>query len=221
MNLYFRLLFGILISRFRPAITTSGRTETRFRVWPQDLDVFGHMNNGRYLQIMDIARSTWMSRCGALAAMGNNKWGAVLGGGTVHFGKSLRAFQSYQVTTRLVCWDHRWFYLEHGFVDNAGRCVAAGISRAALRRSGGWVNTADVFAIVDPDAVSVPVPEHIKALTRLEEVMFRECARVYNADNDESGQMTGLPPGRNNRHGSHHGSHAKDSKVLFEQGEAL
>lgn len=214
MNLYFRLLFGILISHFRPAITTSGRTETRFRVWPQDMDVFGHMNNGRYLQIMDIARSTWMSRCGALAAMGDNKWGAVLGGGTVRFGKSLKVFQSYRVTTRLVCWDHRWFYLEHGFVDNAGRCVAAGISRAALRRRGGWVNTADILAIVDPDVVSIPVPEHLKALTRLEDVMFREFVREYSSNHGGSGKRNGKgkgnPPDQNNCHESH----AKDTKVL-------
>lgn len=173
MNLYFRLLLNLLRSRWQPRIHTGETITSRFRVWPQDIDVFGHMNNGRYLQIMDVARTGWMSRCGALGVMLNNQWGAALGGGSIRFRKSLRAFQTYEVTTRLVCWDGRWFYLEHGFVDAKGQCVAVGISRAAIRSRCGWVRTRDVMALVDPDAVSAPVPEYLRQMGRVEEAIHR------------------------------------------------
>ena len=172
MNLYFRLLLNLLISRWQQRIHTGETTNTRFRVWPQDIDVFGHMNNGRYLQIMDVARTAWMSRCGALGAMIDNQWGAALGGGSIHFRKSLRVFQSYKVSTRLVCWDSRWFYLEHGFVDDQGRCIAVGISRAAIRSRTGWVRTQDIMAIVDPSAVSAPVPDYLRNMGAAEDAML-------------------------------------------------
>lgn len=173
MNLYFRLLLNLLISRWQTRINTSETTNSRFRVWPQDIDVFGHMNNGRYLQIMDVARTAWMSRCGALGAMIDNHWGAALGGGSIRFRKSLKAFERYEVTTRLLCWDSRWFYLEHGFVDSQGRCVAVGVSRAAIRSRKGWVRTGDIMALIDPEAVSAPVPDYLRQMGSAEEAMQR------------------------------------------------
>jgi acyl-ACP thioesterase len=64
MNLYFRLLRRLLSSLFEPAAHYTAPVESRFRVLPLDLDAFGHMNNGRYLQIMDVARTHWMIRTG-------------------------------------------------------------------------------------------------------------------------------------------------------------
>ncbi len=171
MNLYFRLLLKLLLTRWQERIDTSQTTTTHFRVWPHDVDVFGHMNNGRYLQIMDTARSTWMARCGALGVMRRNKWGAALGGGSIRFRKALKPLQRYRVTTRLVTWDKRWFYLEHGFLDEADRCIAVGVSRAAIRSRKGWVHTCEVMALVDPQAKQAAVPEYVRSLGKAEEAM--------------------------------------------------
>ena len=64
MNLYLRLLVIWLRTAFRPRQHPFIPTVTHFRVRPWEIDVFGHMNNGRYLQIMDLARVDWMRRCG-------------------------------------------------------------------------------------------------------------------------------------------------------------
>ena len=59
MNLYLRLLFVFLRNLYSDREHHSHSCESRFRVLPHDLDAFGHMNNGRYLQIMDVARTEW------------------------------------------------------------------------------------------------------------------------------------------------------------------
>lgn len=176
MNLYFRLLAQLLRSLWQPVITTRDETRQWFRVLPQDIDVFGHMNNGRYLQMMDIARTVWMRRCGALGVMRRQRWGAALGGGSIRFRRALKPFERYELTTRLIGWDSRWFYLEHGFLDRHGRCVAVGLSRAALRGRKGWVRTDDVMDLVDPGVTSPALPAYAIALSQQEEVMQRAFA---------------------------------------------
>ena len=60
MNLYLRLLL-IWLRNWRSGIAHHQHVaRTSFRVMPHDIDMFGHMNNGRYLQIMDVARVDWM-----------------------------------------------------------------------------------------------------------------------------------------------------------------
>jgi hypothetical protein len=130
------------------------------------------MNNGRYLQIMDVARAEWMVRSGVVRSMRRRRWGALLGGGTTRFSRSLKLWQRYQVRTRVLYWDSRWFYIEHLFTDDAGRKVAVGVSRAALRHTSGWVHTADVVETIAPGATSPPAPNYLAHWKRLDGEMF-------------------------------------------------
>ncbi|MEM1231773.1 MAG: acyl-CoA thioesterase [Pseudomonadota bacterium] len=173
MNLYFRLLLRLLASYRAPRISTADETRQWFRVWPHDIDVFGHMNNGRYLQMMDVARTVWMRRCGALGVMRRQRWGAALGGGSIRFRRALKPFARYELTTRLLGWDSRWFYLEHGFNDAQGRCVAVGLSRAAICSRQGWVRTSEVMDLVDPGVTAPELPAYVSALGQQEEAMQR------------------------------------------------
>ncbi|MDZ7768826.1 MAG: acyl-CoA thioesterase [Woeseiaceae bacterium] len=173
MNLYFRLLRAYLNGLMGGRLKHSDAAESRFRVWLHDLDAFGHMNNGRYLQIMDVARTEWMTRVGVFAAMRRHKWSALLGGGVVRYRYSLRMLQVYRVRTRLLHWDRRWFYLEHAFIDKSGRCVAAGVTRAGIRGNGNWVPAVQVVAAVGADADPPPVaPPYLRTWLKLEDELF-------------------------------------------------
>jgi len=173
MNLYVRLLLTLLASLLRDRLHHEQAAETHFRVLPNDLDAFGHMNNGRYLQIMDVARIDWMLRTGVAAGIRRNRWAPVLGGGFIRFRHSLRLLQRYRVRTRLLAWDDRWFYHEHAFVDRRERCVAVGVTRAALRSQGEWVLARDVVATIKPGAESPAVPDFLARWVGLEKEMFR------------------------------------------------
>ena len=176
MNLYFRLLMVWLrnLSGATRHYTQSSRS--RFRVLPHDLDALGHMNNGRYLQIMDVARVEWMLQTGVAATIRRYRWSPLLGGGVIRYRHSLTLLQSYRVRTRLLGWDRRWFYLEHCFIDGESRCVAAGVTRAGLRDDKGWVHANVVANLVCAGARSPVIPAHIREWVELEEAMFDHTA---------------------------------------------
>lgn len=175
VNLYFRLLMTFLRTLLESRMSTRELCVQSFRVWPHDIDAFGHMNNGRYLQIMDVARLRWLLRTGTIAAIRQNGWRVSLGGNITRYRRPLNLFSSYTVHSRLLCWDRRWFYLEHVFRDAAGRTVATGMSRAAFRCNGGWVTTAEVMAEVDPGVQSPTIPAHISQWMAAEEALYAFC----------------------------------------------
>ena len=173
MNLYLRLLLVWLRNLTGAKRHYSCATESRFRVLPHDLDAFGHMNNGRYLQIMDVARADWMLQTGVAAVLREHRWSPILGGGVVRYRHSLKLLQEYRVRTRLLGWEHRWFYLEHCFFDKHDRCVAIGVKRAGLRSRNAWVPAEEVADCVHPGAMSPVIPAHVYDWINLEEAMFR------------------------------------------------
>ena len=173
MNLYLRLLWTVLSSLARDRLHYSSVSESEFRVLPHDLDAFGHMNNGRYLQIMDVARTEWMVRTGVFTTIRRERWAPVLGGGFVRFRHSLHLMQRYRVRTRLLGWDRRWFYLEHAFFDARERCVAKGVTRAALRSSGAWIDARRVADHIHPGAESPRIPDFVTDWLGLEDQMYR------------------------------------------------
>ena len=54
MNLYFRMMWTILRSFFKPKIDFSDEIVLELRIFPNDLDINRHLNNGRYLTILDL-----------------------------------------------------------------------------------------------------------------------------------------------------------------------
>jgi acyl-CoA thioesterase FadM len=176
LNLYLRLLIVWLRNFTVARRHYSQGTQSRFRVLPHDLDAFGHMNNGRYLQIMDVARVEWMLQTRIAATIRKNSWSPLLGGGLIRYRHSLKLMQVYRVHTHLLGWDRRWFFLEHSFKDSRGRCVAVGVTRAGLRTRESWVHTTDVANSVHPGATSPQLPAHISDWTALEEKIYREGA---------------------------------------------
>jgi hypothetical protein len=64
MNLIFRLIFTLLLSKARGPVSVLGPCLTPFRCWFTDLDILRHMNNGKYFSIMDLARVDLMIRAG-------------------------------------------------------------------------------------------------------------------------------------------------------------
>ncbi len=65
MNLWFRLLFLLLSSPFRPKLSAPfAVSRLNFRVLPNDIDSNLHMTNGRYRTIFDLGRLDLVFRMG-------------------------------------------------------------------------------------------------------------------------------------------------------------
>lgn len=192
MNLYLRLIIAVLRGLRREQLHPLEHVVTHFRVMPWDLDILGHMNNGRYLQISDIARIDWMSRARIINAIIKNRWGALLGGSLVRYSRALKVWQKYRVVTRVTSWDDRWFFIEHKFETMCGKEVATCLTRAALRSGRGWAGTQPIIDQVVPGLDS---PEHcpkVKAWLNADDNLAsqRSFDHVSNVDRSSKRQMS-------------------------------
>ncbi len=160
MNLYFRLIKVLLGTLWRAPIELLDESIVEFRVWPNDLDVNLHMNNGRYLALMDLGRLDLIFRMGMLKHMIRRRWRPVAASATIRFRRSLRPFRKFRIRTRLVCWDERWIFFEQCF-ESKGRLVARGLVRALLRGGSGNVPTAEILDVMGKNIASPPMPASV------------------------------------------------------------
>jgi acyl-CoA thioesterase FadM len=147
VSLILRLIRVVLSARLRGALGPLGESVLRFRVWPGDLDMNLHMNNGRYLSIMDFGRIDFIVRTGLWRHVWRRRWRPVVGAAMIHFRRSLRPFKTFQLRSRILGWDDKWFFIEQRFL-RGDDLVAVGVVRALLRSRRINVPPAEVLAAV-------------------------------------------------------------------------
>lgn len=176
MNLLVRVLWVFITSLVKPRIRNIlDRSELRLRVLPNDLDFNMHMNNGRYLTMMDLGRLDLILRTGLLKMMLHQKSVPILAASTIRYRLSLDPFEAYTLTTRILGWDEKWTYLEQRFMK--GDDVAAiGLVKGCFfdQRSKKTVPTAELMNKIGYTEASPPLPPHVidwlKAEDTLKEV---------------------------------------------------
>lgn len=165
MNLFLRLLWLVTTARFRPRCDILDVARTRFRVWPTDLDVLRHVNNGVYLSLMDLGRVDLLIRSGVLARVRANGWYPVVAAETIQFRRSLTVFQPFVIETRVLGWDERSIFLEQRFVRPlpGGETIALAVIRGRfLAAGGGAVPTSDLMALSGHSGPSPEIPEWVR-----------------------------------------------------------
>jgi acyl-ACP thioesterase len=85
VSLYFRLFWVWLRALSKPVINLGDVIELNLHVLPNDLDLNGHMNNGRYLTIVDLALVEYFIRSGFAKAALQRRWRPVLGGSIISY----------------------------------------------------------------------------------------------------------------------------------------
>ena len=121
MNLWLRLLWLLAATAWRPALDPRTATSRlMFRVLPNDLDINLHMNNGRYLTVMDLGRVDLVLRSGLWRAIWKNGWAPTLGAVVIRYRQELRPFERYRLETRLTAWSESIAIMEQTFVVASG-----------------------------------------------------------------------------------------------------
>lgn len=161
MTLFFRLLLAWLTARFRSRASVLGPCRTPFRVWPGDLDVLFHVNNGVYLSMLDAARLDFVLRAGVFSAFWRRGVYPVVAAETIRFRRSLRLFQRFEVETRVVGWDEQALVLTHQFVCGGEPVADAVIRWRFLKRRGGKANAAEVLEVLGVTGPSPALPDFI------------------------------------------------------------
>jgi acyl-CoA thioesterase FadM len=166
MNLYLRLLWALWRSASQARIQPGDTIERVLRVWPNDLDINGHMNNGRYLTVIDLMLVEYFVRSGFARVMLKAGWRPMSGGALITYRKGLQPWQAYRLRFTLAGADAAWNYMRFEFLRLDGTLCAAGYMKgAAVGRDGlvpnalSYARMGHAFAPMDlPDAV-----EHWKA----------------------------------------------------------
>jgi acyl-CoA thioesterase FadM len=162
MNLYLRLIRILVAALLRRGnIAPLETAELTFRVLPNDLDPNWHVNNGRYLTVMDLGRIDLTLRMGFLHLVFQRGWMPVLGGAMIRYQRPLKLFQRYTLRTRLLAWDEKWLYLEQEFLSE-GKRVALAVVKGLIRGKEGSIPTAQVMHAVGFDLPSPEFPEHLR-----------------------------------------------------------
>lgn len=138
----------------------------RFRVWPNDIDLNLHLNNARYLSYMDYGRVHLLARAHLLTHILRARWTPLVGAVWMTYRRSLPLFAPFALSSRLMCWDERWFYLEQTFTGSEG-LVAVGWVKGVLRGPDGNMEPQRVLETVAPGIVSPPIPEAIASWNEL------------------------------------------------------
>ena len=185
MNLYFRLIWIVLRSFFKPRINFSDKIVLTLRILPNDLDVNRHLNNGRYLTILDLGSIDLFLRSGVFVRAIRYGFRPMIGGLIVTFRKGLSIFERYKLTMQLKAWDDHWNYFQFEFRKIDGQLSAAGYFKGALVSKNGFVpnNIADdIFGYMrDSCKLPVAVENWIKAENQLSEVNLTQPTTCADA----------------------------------------
>jgi len=131
MNLFLRLLLLFLTAPLRPRCDLLGPVRKRFVVWPPDLDVLMHVNNGVYLSMLDVARVDLLLRAGVAKRLRRAGIYPVVAAETIRFRRSLELFQTFDVETTVLGWDDKAFIIQHHFLRQGKSCGRASCGEKA------------------------------------------------------------------------------------------
>ena len=159
MNLFFRLLWLIIVGRMRSSVSPVGPCRTPFRVLPSDLDVLLHMNNGVYLSLMDLGRVDLLRRANLFKPIRARGWYPVVTAQTIQYRRSLSLFQRFDIVTRVLSWDDRTILLEQRFERGAETVAYALLRGRFLSRAGGTVSMQEIMKLAGNPMPPRDVPD--------------------------------------------------------------
>lgn len=161
VNMIFRTLLVMWRSRRAKRLSMLSVSRLRFRVWPSDLDILGHMNNGVYFSFMDLGRMDLVIRAGAWEIFNTKGWMPVAASETMSFRRSLQPWQIFELQTRIVGYDERAVYMQQRFVVD-GDVYAEGVVRGRFaRKTGGTVTMEELGDVLGIDSTGFPPPEWV------------------------------------------------------------
>ena len=163
MLLFFRFLLVTVKSLFGRRIGIFDESVVRFTVLPHDCDLNIHLNAGRFLSFMDVARMDLIGCTGLLRRLVRRGWRPIMGGCVVRYRREIRPFERFTVRSRVLGWDEKWFYLEHVVEKDKDTFCAVGTVRTLIRSKSGNVAPPDVLALVGIGQTASPeLPEFVQ-----------------------------------------------------------
>ncbi len=144
-----------------------------FQVTPPDLDVYGHMNNSRYLALMDLGRMDLLLRTGINAHLKRMRWNPLVASVMIRYRRSLELGQKFTLKTRIMGWDHQWIYLEQAFYRQQ-ELVGKALVKGLFFGPSGRIETYEALKEFGHTHTSPPIPDYIQQWDNAETSFAKE-----------------------------------------------
>jgi len=158
---FVRLAKDMFLARNAPDLDTLGVHVSYHRCWPQDIDGFLEMNNGRILTILDLGRTVLAKRVGLLTALRENSWGLTMAGVSVRYRKRIRPFVKFKTVSRAVGWDDKFFYLDQTIWIGED-CAVQALYRSAITDKNGIVRPRRLFDHIGYEGDRPDLPDWVQ-----------------------------------------------------------
>lgn len=135
---FIRMLKELATSARAEKLPITGTHVSHHRCWPWDIDLWRELNNGRTLTLYDLGRIPLAQRTGLSRMLLKNRWGLTMAGASVRYRKRVRTFARFEMRSRLVGWDERFFYVEQS-MWSGNDCANQIVYRSAVTDRNGIV----------------------------------------------------------------------------------
>lgn len=160
---FVRLIKDMLVASRQAPIHPTDIHVSHHMVWPWDLDAFAELNNGRTLTLYDLGRLGMGARSGLIGTLRTKKWSLTMAGSSVRYRRRLHAFQRFEMRSRTICWDDKFFYIEQSMWKPDGTCTSHVLYRAAVTSKNGIVPPKEVGEAMGLDTTSPLAPDWVAA----------------------------------------------------------
>lgn len=157
-----RFAHHMRLARRAPRLGLLDTHVSEILIWPQDIDPWMELNNGRTLTLYDLGRMPLFQRTGLVDLMKARRWRGTVAGSSVRYRRRVQLFQRIEMRTRIVGWDRRFVYITQS-MWRAGDCTSSVLIRTALLDANGMIAPAMVAEAAGADPVSPPLPDWIAA----------------------------------------------------------
>jgi len=131
-----------------------------YRVLPQHIDFNMHINNAKYLEFFERGRWNHSVQTGSFKQLIHHGYNFIVAGIDVSYIRELNLFQSFDLETRYIGWDDKYFYLEQRCTVD-GKIHAYALVKAVYTKRGKPVAPVKICKILDLDATNSQMPDHM------------------------------------------------------------
>lgn len=151
-----RMAHAMWRARKAPEMSPFDTYVSHHRCWPWDIDMWMELNNGRTLTLYDLGRIPLAQVNGLMDMVKRERWGLTMAGVVVRYRRRIRTFEKFEMHSRLLCWDDRFFYLEQSMWKSNGECANHAVYRAAITDKAGIVTSDRVIDAMRITGITSP-----------------------------------------------------------------
>lgn len=166
---FLRMFWGLHRAKSMPRMGLFDTHVSEHRCWPQDIDMWMELNNGRTLTIYDLGRIPMTERLGVMDVLKTERWGITVAGSVVRYRRRIRPFEKFEMRSRGLFWDDKFFYMDQTIWKKNGECANHAVFRTAVTDRSGIVAPDKVMAKIGNTDPSPEPPEWVTHWLKAEE----------------------------------------------------